>query len=890
LGKTAVLSAAAAMASDDGVRAVPARGSPRERELQFAVAEQLLGEPTWLSLDRAVGSDADPRHRRHRIFAQALTQVRAWAGAGTMLLLLDDLHWADVDSLDLVGFLVRRLSALPVGVVAALRPWPPAALAMADASAVEDNVERVALTELSREGAARLMADQVGAAVGPELAQRAWALAGGNPVLAQEAARIIRTEGALPDLGSEGSPPRRALLLSALAGLPPQALLCARAAAVVGRTARLDALRGVSGLDEEAFAAAHDTLLAAGVLAAADDTLVEFRHELIADALYDDISLAERQLLHRRAFAFHLSVRDGDAAAPHAIAADMVGDERAVSVLMEAGARALRGGAIETGVELMAAAAQLAGPKPPADLISTQADALFLVGRPAEAAGLYRSILERGPNGESAGVALKMARAEVYAGDLDAGALGFARLLERAGELGPALAPTILERCHALWERDGPGRAREVLEADIAQHSEIADVALVSATRRFMQLQTGDPGGLAEIESSAERVRKHLAGPPEDALSSFTFLTMVIVAWGMIGRYQEALDLIDEVFNWSRSNGQLRLLGPLWIARLGILLHQGKLPTLVTEAEDVEEQLDLDALLAPHVWLFRARALVWQGRIAEADELCRRIQGSPGNHVWFARCNLANAQAEVLLGSGRVVEASDAYRKLEQAIDQSGAGLPNWPEWAADAVESHVAARRFDDVTRIAARLECQAQRLGGSHWACMISAGGRAEEAAVAGNVADADELFRRALALPCTWPLERARIQVRYGEWLRRQHDDLGARHQLAEAARTAERCGAVPLFERAAAELNAAGGRRRRRHEEPARLTTQQARAIELAVTGATVREIAAEMHLSPRTVESHLAHAYDKLGVGSKQELRGRQVRTGLIERLDSGLET
>jgi DNA-binding CsgD family transcriptional regulator len=58
----------------------------------------------------------------------------------------------------------------------------------------------------------------------------------------------------------------------------------------------------------------------------------------------------------------------------------------------------------------------------------------------------------------------------------------------------------------------------------------------------------------------------------------------------------------------------------------------------------------------------------------------------------------------------------------------------------------------------------------------------------------------------------------------------------------------------------------------------------------VTGATVREIAAEMHLSPRTVESHLAHAYDKLGVRSKQELRGRHGRPGSIERSDSGLET
>jgi DNA-binding CsgD family transcriptional regulator len=870
LGKTALLSAAQASVGP-GVRVVSARGSQREQDLRFAFAEQIMGAQVVSLNDIDTDSEEDVSGRRSRVFGRTRTGLRSWANDGPTLLLLDDLHWADLDSIDLVAFLTRRLQVLPVGLIAALRPWPPAALSMIE-TMLEPGVEVVDLDPLSRAAAGSLLADLVGSEVAPALIERAWALAGGNPLLAREVARIIGTDGYLPDTGGqEGASVRRTLLLSHLAGLPPEAMVCARAAAVLGRTARLAALRAVSGLDEDDFARAYDTLRSAGTLGSGGQAPAEFGHELVSDAVYEDIPTAQRQLLHRRAFRFYLGLRDVEAAAPQAVAADLVGDESAVATVVEAGVMALRAGGVETGLGFIAAGVKLAGPQPPAALVVRHADALFAVGRPGEAIGLYRSVLDRGCP-ELADLPMKLARAQVFAGDFDGGVSSFSRLLDQPEALGPALLATILERNHAVWQRDGPGGALVVLDADVARHPEMASVPLVAATRSFLLLQTGDPSGLPTIDAGATNLREQISRDPLQALGSYSHL-LIIPALGMVDRYQEALELIDEVLGWLWSYGQLRGIGPMRLDRLGILLLQGQLATVVREAEDMEEEHDLDTLLAPFAWLLRSQALVWLGRADEAEELCRRSERSPGIRAWYAHLNLLTARAQIQLAEGQVLEASDSFRRVETLADRMGIRAPHIAPWVAHAMEAHVASGRMADVRRVAGRLEQYAGKMG---WpgARMIAAGGRAALAAAEGEESEAERLYREALGLPCVWPLDRARIQLRYGEWLRRRHEDLKARPQLTEAASLAQQCGAVDLAQQAAAELAAAGGRRRLSRNTSG-LTAQEARAVDLAITGATVREIASEMHLSPRTVESHLAHAYDKLGVNSKQELRRRR---------------
>ena len=139
------------------------------------------------------------------------------------------------------------------------------------------------------------------------------------------------------------------------------------------------------------------------------------------------------------------------------------------------------------------------------------------------------------------------------------------------------------------------------------------------------------------------------------------------------------------------------------------------------------------------------------------------------------------------------------------------------------------------------------------------------------------ADAAFDEALRL-CDagkWPLDRARCQLAYGEQLRRSGQRVAARVQLRDALEGFERLGAAAYAERARQELRASGETVRARGAgEPEQLTAQELQIALLVARGATNREAAASVFLSPKTVEKHLSSAYRKLGVRSRTELARR----------------
>jgi len=143
----------------------------------------------------------------------------------------------------------------------------------------------------------------------------------------------------------------------------------------------------------------------------------------------------------------------------------------------------------------------------------------------------------------------------------------------------------------------------------------------------------------------------------------------------------------------------------------------------------------------------------------------------------------------------------------------------------------------------------------------------------AAAGALADTEnwrERFGRALATPESerWVFDRARVNLVYGEQLRRAHALGDARIQLTSAITGFRRLRAIPWLERAVRELRAAGGA----EPESSVLTPQEAVVADLAATGLTNKQIATQLFLSPRTVSTHLSHAYTKLGITSRAVLR------------------
>jgi DNA-binding CsgD family transcriptional regulator len=149
----------------------------------------------------------------------------------------------------------------------------------------------------------------------------------------------------------------------------------------------------------------------------------------------------------------------------------------------------------------------------------------------------------------------------------------------------------------------------------------------------------------------------------------------------------------------------------------------------------------------------------------------------------------------------------------------------------------------------------------------------GEAGLAALEGEADSADERFAQAVELysQLEQPLEHAQALISFGIHLRRGGRPRDAREPLAGALAICERLGAERLARLARAELAASGGRRRRRGEDGSALTAQERRVAALAADGLANGEIAAALHLSPKTVSSHLQHVYAKLGMHSRREL-------------------
>lgn len=866
LGKTSLLAAAAELAADRW-SIVRAAGYASEADLPFAYLEQ------WATGPGRDSTGLGPLERRTSAQKTAYEYLQTLATDRPVLLLLDDLHWADPDSLDVLAFVARRLSGLPVLMLGALRPWPERA-----ARTVEGlQSERLVLAPLTRVATDTALRRLVDGDVATTLADRAWRLTGGNPQLVGEAARFIGADGALPNPGSTEArgTARRVLLLSHLAGLPLESITCARAASVLGNRFRIGVVEALVDLLAADFAAAFDALTLAGIVRNAGDGTAEFTHELLAHAVYDDIGPAGRRLLHRRAFDCLYGSGDRLSAAGHAVAADLAGDRRAIEILAEAGAAAMARGAVETGLHLMTAAISLAEPTPDDALLARYADALFVAGRAAESIETSERLLAQTDQDEVRATAnARIARAFVHLGRLDEAIARYDDLVTSSGDDIPGAL--LVERAHAAWERDGPAAALETIDSALPGRGPRPDGDLLQPVRALFALEAGDASGLPVIERAAQRSRRRSHASPDDVLASTPPLAIQVAAWGALERYDEALGLIDEGVAWLLGVGGLRAAIPLRTARIGILLQQGRLARVLTEADELYAELDVEPLARTVIEGFRARALAWLGRSADARATVDAVARLPGVHSWYARMNLAMAGGQLLRAEGDLVGAAECYADVFALAQRFGLGEPRSPAWAAGAVETFLDAGLHAEATAVAEWLEATGS-FDSAPWSRLVAHAARAGCAAAARSPQQddiAEAHYAEALALPSHIPLDRAEVQLRYGSWLRRRGRAQQARTPLAEALRTAETCGAAALAIRIGEELRASGGRRRREPASAQTLTVQESRVARMAATGATTPEIAMALVISPRTVETHLARTFAKLGVKDRRELRRR----------------
>ena len=315
----------------------------------------------------------------------------------------------------------------------------------------------------------------------------------------------------------------------------------------------------------------------------------------------------------------------------------------------------------------------------------------------------------------------------------------------------------------------------------------------------------------------------------------------------------------------ARDAGALSVLPLALTTRAGVEMYAGRfamVASLLDEVAAVNEATG--ASLAPYVGLARA---AFQGREAEAaqlietatNELMRRGEGQGLTFIQWATAVLYN-------GLGRYEEALAAARQAGEDSHPSwwrNWGLVELIEAAARSGEAEIAAGALGRLSQTTAA--------SGTDWALGIEARSRA--LLTEGDAAE--PLYRQAIER-----LERTRVRVElarahllYGEWLRRERRRLDAREQLRHAHHSFTEFGMEAFAERARVELEATGEHARKRTVETRDdLTPQEAQIARLAAEGATNQEIAAQLFISPSTVDYHLRKAFRKLGVKSRHQLK------------------
>jgi DNA-binding CsgD family transcriptional regulator len=856
------------------------RRSARERGLAVrqATAIELDADQPFAVLERALGWDVGSAAESgsavalaegglaaiHRI-SEALI---ADADDTPLLLSIDDAQWADEQSLRVLEVLVssRRLRRLAVALA-----WRRGELGEPHATRLlaVDGAVHLPLGDLTSDDAAVLVRQALPEA-DDSFVTACCRLTGGNPLLLGEVIRMFAGSGRAPDAAAAerlaeltpGSVSRA--LLARLGQLSTEAMALASAASVLGDGAPLHQAARLAGLEPGAAATAADALVSVEIFAAGDT--LTFRHPLHQAAVLEDIGGFTRAELYRRAAG--IAADDGmfERAGALLLRAPGGGDPNAVAALRRAAAIALGSGDTRTAIRLMerALAEPAAGDERPALLVDL-ARAKAAAADPASVEHLDAALEEIDRAEERARILRSLARLHHARYEFPRAA----RLAERALAEVPGDARS-RERFVATWLLAAsldPARAQdaqraygELLDATTAG-APPSDPELQAALSLFMVTIGGDPDVAAEL---AERAVAGDAVTNDDGLglaADFALHTLLCC-----GQLQSLLRRAETRFEAVEHHASIMGAASAACWRAHARLEMGDLEGAIADAE---------VALVPSRYGWPVHSTYGGGALAlarlelgdtdGAREAVGRIIHVPtpdpprlyftgivelaAGHAVRARRLLEQAGEECLANWGVDTPALLPWR--------SGAALAAWREGdAADAAElaqAEVAAARDTRVGRVIGR----ALRVRG-----LVAAG------------AEGTDMLREACDVladtDCT--LEHLRARIDLGAALRRGGARRQARAMLAAARADAEALGCTALARRAAEEQSASGARPRRVPVTGVEsLTPSERRIAELAVTGATNREIAAELFLTPKTVEWHLGHVFSKLGIHRRREL-------------------
>jgi DNA-binding CsgD family transcriptional regulator len=889
VGKTELGREARAIADRAGMTVLAATGSELEQPFAFGVVRQLLEPRLGERHARAelFGGGAGPAarlfdaHQRPPAVGDAAFEalhslywlVVNLSDRAPLAIVVDDCQCADRDSLRFLAYLTQRLEGLPVAMILAGRPPDPESEAGSVWSQIASRPSAIALypRSLSQSAAALLVRERLGPEAGDEFCLACHTATGGNPLFLQELLRALEGAETIPsaaDIEAVGPAAVSRFVLHRLSTLGPGPTDLARAVAVLGDDSEPELAARVSGLTDAAARVAADDLVRADIFARG--ARLGFVHPIVRAALYEDLAPGERQARHAAvAAALARMGAPPERVTAHLLLTPATGDQARLEILRSAATGAAHRGAPRAAAErLRRSLAESPAAQERAEILSELGRYEVAAMQFAQAEEhLQECLASHAALGTRADAASTLGRCAIVSGGISAEAA-----VAALGSLAQELRPLDVERSLELGS--------DLLMVATAV-PRLRD-ELASSLQRFADQARGHPGyeAVARIHraqeelwsggsaaAAVEEVQEALAaGIPRAAETSAALLALVTLRRGE--RFDPALRLLDLALERARREGHTTRQGIIHGQRAEIALAQGSLHDAQVEAET-----GLVLVEEPHFVVLQLLGIaitvhVERGQLAEASAVAGRGEvfkaAEPQTYLgeYLIACGrLRIAQGDVREGAAELISLGERLEKLGFI----------WPgDWRAYAAAALASLHENERARKLAHEQLALARRVGvpGGLGMSLRAA------ALAAGAGSQRLSLLEEAVSVLDTSGarLELAHALADLASELTRAGRRREARDAARRALKLARDCGALPLADRALAELHAGPGRRAR-VELTGRdaLTAAEWRVCHQAADGRANREIAEALFVTEKTVERHLSSAYQKLGIRSRFQL-------------------
>jgi DNA-binding CsgD family transcriptional regulator len=899
IGKTRLLHELVRLAGERGVPVARGAATEFERHQAFGVFQEALGDllasvdaarlaplgAAQLALLSSVfpalpvprAGEPVPDVERFRLYRAVGELLAVLARPGRLVLVLDDLHWADQGSIELCAHLLRHPPAAGLILALAYRTRQlPVRLAVALAAvAGQHRVSTLQLGPLAFEDAAILLSERVDRPT----RERLYRLSEGNPLYLEALRRAADPDGA-------GERPIQLRLAAEFTTLGPVPLLVAQSAAVLGDAGEPAVLAEVAELPLDTVLSALDELVARDLLRPAEvPGRFRFRHPLVRRAGYQSSRAGWRVGAHARAAAA-LRTRGAPvtAQARHVERCAVRGDEQQLATLVAAADSAMHG-TPAVAAHWLAAALRLlpagAEGQQRLDLLNRLAQALGVSGRLRDSRRILHQLLELLPRrtGRRAYTACFCAMVERLLGRFaEAHALLLAELADIADPETPAavivkigLASGYLLGGGFRTDRDWAREAAQT--ADRLGDPRLRAAALATQGLAILMGAGTGTGDRSEVAAAAVHAAAQAMDALPDGQLAGQTVPMLALGWGelFLERYADAERHLTRAIGVARTSGQVYLYTHLTLA-LGSV--HGRTGDLARAASCFDDALDAALLTGSDELRTMAQAsrcwiLTWQGDLdaaARAGEEAVAVAGSVRDYFFaVSRFRLAQVRfhagdldgcAELLLDGcgGLDLGGLDPVSRIRAcqllaAVDAARSRPDRIGTWTGLA--TRIAAAAGTAICTGLAQLGEAEAKLGSDPLRALELADAAARAFESTGTRVD----------------LGRAHLVA--GTILAGTGDQAAARARFALAQEQFAACGADLFLRLANREERRANARRPRRREAAASGLSGRERDIaHLVATGLTNREIAERLYLSPRTVESHLARVFAKLGVRTR----------------------